>query len=311
MAATAPKSFAYEIDVEDVEYLRHGDTPLLARLFKPRGQGPFPVLVELHGGAWCLGDRLQDTAINEQLARAGMVVAALDFRLPPAASYPGSLADINYAIRWLKARAVSLGSRPELVGTFGISSGGHQAMLLGMRPQDARYSAIPLPAGSATADARVRYVVMGAPVIDPLGRYRYAKELKESGEKYPEFVDLVLPLHDKYWQSEDAMSEGNPVRALERGEKVELPPVLYIQDTRDIVHPRPQLERFVELYCKAGGKVQLELFEGAMDAFVPRNTPSHQAPRAIARMYENRDPSSPAAARVIEKMVTFIREHAQ
>jgi hypothetical protein len=44
---------------------------------------------------------------------------------------------------------------------------------------------------------------------------------------------------------------------------------------------------------------------------VPRNTPSHQAPRAIARMYENRDPSSPAAARVIEKMVTFIREHAQ
>src|SRR5579863_4450722 len=114
MAAAAPSSFEHEVEVEDVEYLRHGDTPLLARLFKPRGQGPFPILVELHGGAWCLGDRLHDTAINEQLARAGMVVAALDFRLPPAASYPGSLADINYAIRWLKARAASLGSRPEM-----------------------------------------------------------------------------------------------------------------------------------------------------------------------------------------------------
>ena len=58
------------------------------------------------------------------------------------------------------------------------------------------------------------------------------------------------------------MGEGSPVRALERGEPVKLPPVLYVQDTRDIVHPRPQLERFVELYRKAGGKVELELSEG-------------------------------------------------
>src|SRR5438309_11824967 len=99
MAATAPRTFEYEVDVEDVEYLRHGDTPLLARLFKPRGQGPFPLLVELHGGAWNLGDRLQDTDLNAALAQSGMVVAALDFRMPPVASYPASLVDINYAIR--------------------------------------------------------------------------------------------------------------------------------------------------------------------------------------------------------------------
>ena len=94
---------------------------------------------------------------------------------------------------------------------------------------------------------------MGAPVIDPIGRYRYAKQLKESGKPYPEFVDMVLPLHDKYWKTEEAMTEGSPVQALERGERVALPPVLYIQDSRDIVHPRAQLERFVELYRKAGG----------------------------------------------------------
>src|ERR1700726_3930643 len=41
-----------DFDVEDVEYLRHGDKPLLARVYKPRGQGPFPALVECHGGAW-------------------------------------------------------------------------------------------------------------------------------------------------------------------------------------------------------------------------------------------------------------------
>ncbi len=234
MAAAAPKSSAHEIDVEDVEYLRHGDTALLARLFKPRGQGPFPAIVELHGGAWCLGDRLNDTTINERLARAGILVAALDFRVPPAASYPGSLIDINYGIRWLKSQAAKLGTRPDMVCTFGISSGGHQAMLLGMRPRDYRYSSIPL---SSDYDASVRGVIMGAPVIDPIGRYRYAKQLKESSKPYPEFVDMVLPLHDKYWKTEEAMTEASPVQALERGERVALPPVLYIQDSRDIVHP--------------------------------------------------------------------------
>ena len=305
MAATA-KTFEYVVDIEDVEYLRHGNTPLLARLYKPRGQGPFPALVELHGGAWCLGDRLQDTSINEQFARSGILVAALDFRVPPVASYPGSLEDINYGIRWLKAQAAGLGTRPDMVCTFGISSGGHQAMLLGMRPGDSRYSSIPLSSDSAPVDASVRGVIMGAPVIDPLGRYRYAKGLKESGKPYPEFVDLVLPLHDKYWKTEDAMAEGSPVRVLERGEKAALPPVLYIQDTRDIVHPRPQLERFVELYRKAGGNVDLELSEGAGDAFVPRNPPA-----AIGRMYERRDPSSPAALRVIEKMISFVQTHTR
>jgi acetyl esterase/lipase len=306
MAATTPRSFDYEIDVEDVEYLRHGDAALPARLFKPRGPGPFPAIVELHGGAWCLGDRLQDTSINEQLARSGILVAALDFRLPPTASYPGSLIDINYGIRWLKTQAARLGTRPDMVCTFGISSGGHQAMLLGMRPRDSRYSSIPLPGDRTAVDASVRGVIMGAPVIDPLGRYRYARQLKESGKPYPEFVDLVLPLHDKYWKTEEAMAEGNPVQALERGERVALPPVLYIQDSRDIVHPRVQLERFVELYRKAGGQVDLELSEGAADAFAARNPPP-----ALGRVYEERDPSSPTSLRVIEKMVSFVRAHTR
>jgi len=303
--AAAPKTYGYEIDVEDVEYLRQGDAALLARVFKPRGQGPFPAVVELHGGAWCMGDRLNDTTINENLARGGIVVVALDFRVPPVASYPASLMDINFGIRWVKTQAVSLRTRPDAVCTFGISSGGHQAMLLGMRPRDSRYASIAM-AGGATPDAIVRGVIMGAPVIDPIGRYRYAKQLKESGKPYPEFVDMVLPLHDKYWKTEDAMSEASPVQMLERGERVELPAVLYIQDSRDIVHPRPQLERFVELYRKAGGRVDLEYSEGAADAFAPLTPPA-----ALARMYEKRDPSSPAASRTLEKMLSFVRAQTE
>src|SRR5918997_3587259 len=142
----------YDIDVADVEYLRHGDTSLLARLFKPRGSGPFPLMVELHGGAWVRGNRLNGNAPNEALAKRGVIVAALDFRVPPVAPYPASLADIHYGIRWCKTQATTWGSRPNWVGAMGTSSGAHQAMLLGMRPEDPRYAALPLPAGAAVAD---------------------------------------------------------------------------------------------------------------------------------------------------------------
>jgi acetyl esterase len=275
----------YEIEVTDIEYVRHGDKALLARLFKPRGSGPFPMLVELHGGAWCHGNRLNDTSINEALAKTGVVVMALDFRMPPVAPYPASMADINYAVRWLKNRATDLGGRSDLVGVLGVSSGGHQGMLAAMRPRDPRYSALPL-SGGAVADASLRFAVMCWPVIDPLGRYHYAKRLKEGGKPYPDLVDQVLPCHDQYWQTEEAMAEGNPVLALERGERVELPPVLYLQGTRDVAHPRLDLERFVAQYLKAGGQVELELFDGEGQAFITRNPSSPNAGKAIDRIIE-------------------------
>jgi len=291
MAVTAPKT--YDVKVEDVEYIRHGDTPLLARLFTPYGQGPFPLIVDLHGGAWNLGDRLMDTAINTPLAQSGVVVAALDFRMPPVASYPASLADINYAIRWLKTQATTWGSRPDWVGVLGSSSGAHQAMLAAMRPHDPRYAALPLPTHAPAVDARVRCVVLCWPVIDPLARYHYAKQLKEGGKPRPELLDQVLPLHDKYWQTEEAMAEGNPVLALERGERVELPPVLYLQGTNDIAHPRVDLDRFVAKYRKAGGQVELELFEGEDAGFIIRN------------------PASPASGRALEKIIEFVHKQVR
>ena len=97
----------YDVDIADVEYLKHGDDPFMARLFKPRDSGPFPIMVELHGGAWVNGNRFNSDEANEALAKNGVIVAALDFRVPPVASYPASLADIHYGIRWCKSQAAS------------------------------------------------------------------------------------------------------------------------------------------------------------------------------------------------------------
>ena len=277
----------HDLAIEDIEYLRHGDVPLLLRLFQPSGAGPFPLIVELHGGAWCRGDRANDTALNEALAKSGVVVAALDWRMPPVAPYPASLTDINYAIRWLKARARELRSRPESVGIMGSSSGGHQAMLAAMRPRDPRYAALPLGHASPI-DAGVRCAILCWPVIDPLGRYAYAKDLKKRGGPHAEFADRVLPSHDQFWGTEEAMAEGSPTRALERRENVALPPVLYIQGTADMAHPTPDRERFVEGYRKAGALLELELFEGEAEGFIGRNA------------------NSPNAARATEKIIDFV-----
>jgi len=256
-----------EFDVSDVEYLRHGSKPLLARVFKPRGEGPFPALVECHGGAWCMSDRMTEHLRHEYMASHGIVSIALDFRSGNEDPYPASVQDINYAVRWAKQNARGLKTRADLIGISGQSSGGHLAMLVAMRPRDPRYSAIALPAGAAAQDASVRCVVMSWPVINPLSRYRLAKRAVAAGE---EWGKSIVPRHDKYWVNEANMGEGNPMLALERGEKVQLPPAIWFQGRGDGVHdykdpesdfPGNEPQRFCADYKKAGGEITLEYID--------------------------------------------------
>ena len=187
----ATNTQTYDVDIADAEYLRHGDTPLMARLFKPSGSGPFPIMVELHGGAWVGGDRHNGDAANEALAKNGVIVVALDFRTE--APYPASLADIHYGIRWCKTQAEAWNGHPDRVGAMGTSSGAHQAMLLGMRPQDARYVALSLPTGASAVDGTLGCVILCSPVIDPLGRYLYAKGLRQDCTP-PAGMAALMPL---------------------------------------------------------------------------------------------------------------------
>ncbi|MEK9723757.1 MAG: alpha/beta hydrolase, partial [Rhodospirillaceae bacterium] len=218
---------AQNLVVEEIEYIRHGDRSMILRLIRPAGDGPFPFIVDLHGGAWNNGSidgcRLRD----EILARAGMAAAALDFR-HATDGYPTSLQDINFAIRWLKANADAYALDADRAALCGQSSGGHLAMLAAMRPEDPRYAALPL---DAEVDARVRCVGMTWPVINPLSRYRHA--LRCAGDKWAE---QIPGHHETYWRDEAAMEEGNPMLALERGEAVETPPAVWLQGTPDIVH---------------------------------------------------------------------------
>jgi len=254
--------------VQDFDYLRHGDRAMRLRLFRPQGAGPFPVVIDLHGGAWTKGDLTEGKDRDEAMVNAGLAVAALDFR-HAADGYPTSLVDINYAVRWVKANAAELGVRADRVGFSGQSSGGHLAMLAAMRPTDPRYAAIPLPAGSPPVDATVACVAMLWPVINPLSRYRHAKRLR-AGAAPPAWTADIPERHDTYWGTEANMSEGNPMLALERGEAVLTPPTLWLQGRPDEIHDYRDPEspfdgnepqRFVENFRKAGGEIELTYVE--------------------------------------------------
>ena len=274
----------YAVDIEEVEYLRHGGKPFLARIFVPRGKRRFPAVVEAHGGAWCEGNRANNDAINIAVAQGGVVVAALDFRNPPDAIYPGSVADVNYGVRWLKSEAARFGTSPELVGSMGTSSGGHLVVLNALKPDDPRYAALASP-GVAGWDARVPYVVALWPVICPLGRYRDQRARGAGGAAHGNRGGTAL-MQERYWLTEDAMGEGSPTLALERGDAVALPHILYLQNAADLLHPRANLEQFVAGYRKRGGQVGVVLFEGAAYDLVRTDPSSESARQAIGTIID-------------------------
>lgn len=265
----------HAITVEDVAY----QPGLLARLYRPVGPGPFPAAVQVHGGAWTSKDRTDNAFMAQALAESGIVVASIDFRMPPVAPHPGSLQDINLGVRWLKAQARAFGSRPEWVGSFGTSSGGHQVLVAAMRPTDQRYTMLPGPAG---VDAAQAWVISGWGVLDPLLRYHLAQQ---AGHQ-----DLVQR-HDTFWLTEAAQAEAAPPTMLQRGEPCALPPALVLGGDRDEWVPVALMRRFVADYNQAGGQAELQLYEGADHGFMTGK------------------PQAPYAARALDRMHAFIRQH--
>ncbi len=269
-----------DIHVEDVEYLRHSTGPLLARLYRPKSERPRAALVSLHGGRWTRETRLTNAVIDQALARDGALVMALDIRMPPVARYPDCLADINYAIRWLKQQALSISIASDRIGGIGTSSGGHQIMLGAMRPRDPRYAAIPGPEG---IEASLAFVVACWPVLDPLARYNMAKA---------KGMDDHVAAHHAYWPDEVAQAEGNPQMILDRGERVELPPALLIQGTGDVILPTDMADNFAAAYRKAGGSIELRKFEGQPHTFITKQ------------------PGAPASLEAVAVIKAFVRARA-
>jgi len=263
----------FDLTITDIEFRRNAaGRMLMARVYQPKGPGPFPALLDLHGGAWNAKDRKAEEPMDRALAASGVLVVAIDLTLAPEAPYPVCVQDANYGVRWLKANAGRWNADASTVGIYGSSSGGHVAELLAMRPRDARYGALPLPS-APNLDATVRYVAMRSPISDPFARYQNAERMKR---------DAMIKNHTIFFNPWETIHEANPQEMLERHEKVALVPMLIMQGALDDnVLPAVQ-EKFARTYKAAGGDIDYQLFEDSEHEWVAK--PGPQTDRARAKV---------------------------
>lgn len=242
------------ITVSEVTYLETDGQSARALIYRPKGEGPFPAIVCVHGGAWVSGDRFATAGFAEHIAEKGIVVMAIDTRLAPANPYPASVADINYATRWIKFHCESYHIDPARVGGLGISSGGQLLVLSAMRFDDPRYSDLALQTPGTTPDAKMAFVITCSGVLDPLGRYRMAEK---SGNM------AILLCHRAFFGDEKTMEESSPLLILERGEKTALPDALFFQGEADPRLPADTAENMASVWEAAGGKATAIIYQGA------------------------------------------------
>ena len=266
----------FDLKVSEVEFRRNAAGRLLmARIYQPQGAGPFPTLLDLHGGAWNRKDRLAEEPMDRAIAASGVLVVAIDMTIAPEAPYPACVQDANYGVRWLKSKASAWNGDAAKLGVFGSSSGGHVAELLGMRPRDKRYSAFPL-SSAPNVDATVAYVATRSPISNTFARFKNAEEKKR---------ESMMKNNKTFFVPWETIHESNPQEILERREQVSLVPLLIMQGALDDnVLPAAQ-EKFAATYKAAGGRVDFHVFPNSVHEWVAEPGPQTDRAREMVKAF--------------------------
>jgi acetyl esterase/lipase len=100
-----------------------------------------PVLVEIHGGGWTMGDRRFDARpLMARMTRRGWVCVSIDYRLSRRATWPDHIVDVKTALAWVREHIAEYGGNADFVAVTGGSAGGHLAALAALTPNDSEYT---------------------------------------------------------------------------------------------------------------------------------------------------------------------------
>ncbi len=117
--------------IQAFEYSRVDEVSLQLDVYQPGEAAATgrPAVVVVHGGSWSGGSRSDFPRWNTWLTPRGFVVFDIDYRLEPQPNWQTATADVQEAVRWIKARADSFGIDPQKMALMGRSAGGHLALL--------------------------------------------------------------------------------------------------------------------------------------------------------------------------------------
>lgn len=193
----------------------------LLDVYHPQGprEGGFPILLQVHGGAWMIGEKEQQgKPLMYHMAERGWMCVAINYRLSPKDAFPAHIIDVKKAIAWIKENAAEYGGNPEYIAITGGSAGGHLSSLAALTPNLASFQP-----GFEEVDTTVQAAVPFYGVYDFLDRARVRPEMSMSDI----LADRVLQCkpEDNY----ELWSEGSPISHV--GEHA--PPMFVIQGTHD------------------------------------------------------------------------------
>jgi acetyl esterase/lipase len=225
----------------------------------PEGDTAPPVAVFLHGGGWRVGGRSsvgpayegQSPTAFERVARAGIAVASVDYRLSGEATWPAQLHDAKAAVRWLRARAGELGIDPDRIAAWGESSGGHLAELLGLTGGDADLEGDVGVTGVSSAVAAV--VAWYAPSDVAAVATDLGADPDDPGTREALMLGAPAPTVPERAAQASPISHVSP----------DAPPFLLLHGAADSLIPCVQSERLYGALLEDGVEVELDVYEDA------------------------------------------------
>ena len=238
-----------------LEYGHAAGKSLLLDLYLPKdGEGPLPLIVWVHGGAWSGGDKSPCRAA--WLVERGYAVASVNYRLSREAIFPAQIHDCKAAIRWLRANAVTHSLDPERIGVWGSSAGGHLVGLLGTSGD---VKDLEGDGGTPGVSSRVQAVCDWFGPTDFLRMQGVPSRIDRTSPDAPEAVLVGGPLRER----KEECRRANPITYITPDD----PPFLIMHGDGDDIVPINQSELLHEALKKAGVEVTYHVVEGAGHGF--------------------------------------------
>jgi acetyl esterase/lipase len=232
---------------QDIAYSKVGSRELKLDIARPaEGDGPFPAVLVIHGGAWRQGNKADVRPILPQFVEHGFVAISPEYRFCPQNAFPAQIHDVKAAVRWLKVNAKKYRINPDRIGAMGFSAGGHLAMMLGLTsPNDGLEGDV----SAGAPDSRVKAVV------------NYFGPTDLAAKDIP---DICKPwvkdfLGGSPQDRPDAAAKASPLTFVSKDDA----PVLTFQGTKDSLVPYNQAIKLAEAMSSAGVPGRVELILGA------------------------------------------------